>query len=215
MDVSDAAQAAGLVDEVRGRVGVPDLVINSAGVARPGYFHKVDPQDFRWMMDINYFGAVNTIRAVVPAMIERGSGHIVNISSGVFFLPVFGYTAYGASKFALTGLSEILRAEMKAHGIRVSVVFPPNVDTPQLAYESQFRPPEARALMALDPILSPEVSPERMAAAILRGIKRGKFAIFASPADSLFYRVSRLLGGVAFLIMDRMSARAPKSESSR
>jgi 3-dehydrosphinganine reductase len=209
-DVSDAGQAEAMVHEVAAKVGIPHLVVNSAGVARPGYFHKVDPEDFRWMMEINYFGTVHTLRAALPGMIARGSGHIVNISSVAGFMGVFGYTAYGASKFAVTGLSEILRAEMKPLGIRVSVVFPTDVDTPQLAYESQFRPAETWGLTDLGTV----VSAESVAVAILRGVSRGEPVIIPDPMDRVLYRLIRLLGGTAYSIMDWLAARAAKRPRS-
>jgi 3-dehydrosphinganine reductase len=206
VDVSDPAQAAVMVEAVAAKIGVPDLVVNSAGVARPGYFHKVDLEDFHWQMDINYFGTVNTVRAVLPGMIARGSGHIVNISSVAGFLGVFGYSAYGASKFAVAGLSEVLRAEMKPRGISVSVVFPPDVDTPQLAYESPFRPAETRGITDLGAV----VPPENIAAAILRGVSSGHAVIVPDVTDRALYRLTRLLGNMTYRVMDWLAVRAAK-----
>jgi 3-dehydrosphinganine reductase len=201
-DVSDPVQAAAMVAEVTARAGVPHLVVNSAGVARPGYFHKVDPEDFHWMMDINYFGTVNTLRAALPGMIARGSGHVVNISSEVGYMGVFGYSAYGASKFAVAGLSEILRAEMKPLGIRVSVAFPPDVKTPQLAYESQFRPPETRSITALASVISAET----MAKAIVGGVRRRKYVIIPTFTDRTLYWLTRLFGSVTYQVLDWLAA---------
>ena len=97
-------------------------------------------------MATNYFGTLHVIKAVTPGMIDRGSGHIVNICSLGGFLGVFGYSAYCASKYAVRGLSDVLRAELRPYGIHFSVVYPPDTDTPQLAYENPFKPPETRAL---------------------------------------------------------------------
>ena len=72
----------------------------------------MDLDAFRWMMDTNYFGTLHMIKAVLPGMLARGSGHIVNISSITGFLGIFGYSAYAASKFALTGFTDALRAEL-------------------------------------------------------------------------------------------------------
>ena len=83
--------------------GIPDLVINSAGVAYPGYFQELDLEIFHWLMDVNYFGTLNVIKYLTPDMIQRGSGTFVNISSQAGFVGVFGYSAYGASKYALLG----------------------------------------------------------------------------------------------------------------
>ena len=117
--------------------GVPDLVINSAGIARPGEFEGVTLDDFDQMMAINFMGTVNVTHAILPAMLQRKSGHIVNISSLVGFLGMYGYTAYASSKFAIRGFTDSLRAEVKTKGIDLSIVFPTDTDTPQLAEENK------------------------------------------------------------------------------
>jgi NAD(P)-dependent dehydrogenase (short-subunit alcohol dehydrogenase family) len=76
---------------------VPDLLINSAGVAQPGYVQENKLDTFRWMMDVNYYGTLHVTKALLPTMIERRSGYIVNISPVAGFLGVFGYTAWTCS----------------------------------------------------------------------------------------------------------------------
>ena len=107
------------VIQVSEKSGPPDLLVNSAGVAHPGYFQELDLNIFHWMMEVNYFGTVYMTKEVIPSMLKRGSGYIVNISSMAGFVGTFGYTAYGGSKFAVRGFSDVLRAEMKIHGIGV------------------------------------------------------------------------------------------------
>ncbi len=167
-DVSDPSQAQGAVAAVTEQAGLPDLVINSAGITHPGYFEEIDLSIFRQMMDVNYFGTLYTIKAVVPGMLDRGSGHIVNVSSLAGLAGAFGYTAYCASKFAVTGLSDALRAELRHRGIIVSCVFPPDTDTPQLAAENLIKPPETKALGATMKVVSADC-----VAAIDRGRHRG------------------------------------------
>ncbi|HLA98172.1 MAG TPA: SDR family oxidoreductase [Anaerolineales bacterium] len=208
-DVSDPAQAVAAAEQVAREAGSPHLLVNSAGVARPGYFQELDLEAFRWMMDINYFGAVHMVKAVAPKMMKRGSGHIVNISSVAGFLGIYGYSAYGASKFAVTGLSDVLRAELKPHGIRVSIVFPPDVDTPQLAYEKPFRPAETRLLVDGGPILSPEA----VAAAILRGVSRNRYIIIPGATSKALYWLMHALGSAAYPVMDWFVARARRQAS--
>lgn len=205
-DVSDPAQAFAAVEQVTREVGAPHLLVNSAGVVRPGNFHELELDDFRWMMDINYFGTLYMVKAVLPEMMARRSGQIVNISSMAGFLGVFGYSAYAASKFAITGFSDALRSELKPHGIRVSIVFPPDVDTPQLAYDQQFRPAETRALVEGFPILSPQA----VAATILRGVSRGQYAILPGPIAKILYRLILPLGNLADHIIDLIVARAQR-----
>jgi len=84
-------------------VGVPDLVINSAGITHPGYVQNLPIEIFQQMIAVNYMGTVNVVKSILGDMIQRGSGVIVNISSVAGFLGVFGYSAYGPSKYAVRG----------------------------------------------------------------------------------------------------------------
>jgi len=197
-DVSDAAQAQAAVEEVTQKIGLPHLVINSAGFAHPGYFHEQDLDNFRFTMDVNYFGTLYIIKAVVPGMMARGSGHIVNIVSAAGFLGAFGYSSYCASKFAVAGFSDALRAEMKPFGIRVSVVFPSDVNTPQLAYETQYQPAEVKAMAPLRDIMSVEA----VAAETLRGIAHGQYMIFPGFESKLMFFLTRVLGTAVHPVMD-------------
>ena len=201
-DLSVLDEATNAVSKVVKTVGVPDLVINSAGVAHPGYVQDLSFDIFRWMMETNYFATVYVTKALLPGMIDRRSGHIINISSIVGFLSVFGYTAYGASKFAVTGFSETLRAEMKPYGIRISVAFPPDTDTPQLAYENQFKPPETRAISGTAHALSAE----KVAQNILQQAESGRFLIFPGLESRLIYILSsKLPKSLVLAVLDRLA----------
>lgn len=206
-DLSVPDEAADAVSKVIQSAGLPDIIINSAGVAHPGYVQDLPLDVFRWMMGTNYFATVYVTKAVLPGMIERRSGHILNISSMAGFLGVFGYTAYGASKFAVTGFSESLRAELKPHGIRVSVVFPPDTDTPQLAYENQYKPPETRAISGTAHALSAG----QVAQAILQQAERGSFLIFPGSEARLVYILSsKLPRSLVFAVMDWLASKGRK-----
>jgi 3-dehydrosphinganine reductase len=193
-DVSDANQVAQSVKQVIETAGVPDLLINSAGVAHPGYVQDLDLDIFHWMMDVNYFGTVYVTKAVLPGMIERKSGYIVNIASGIAaVVGVYSYSAYGASKFAVRGFSEALRMEMKPHGIQVSIVYPADVDTPQLTYENQYKPAELKQILQILPAVDP-IPPEQVARAIVGGIDRRKNVIIPDLGTSLFIKFFNILG---------------------
>jgi 3-dehydrosphinganine reductase len=203
-DVTDFPQVEQAVAKMTTELGPPELVINSAGAAHPGYFEELDLQIFRWMMEVNYFGTLHVIKAVLPAMIRRGSGHIVNIASLAAILSIFGYTAYSASKYALRGFSDALRSEMKPKGIYLSIAFPPDTDTPQLAYEKQFKPFETSQLSGSASCMSAEAVAEE----ILRGIERRQYLIIPGWESKLLYRLSNLLGGGVYPIIDWLIARA-------
>jgi 3-dehydrosphinganine reductase len=197
-DVVDAAQAAHMVAEVTRQDGTPDLLINSAGITMPGYIQKLGLEVFREMMDVNYFGTVNTVKAVLPGMIERGSGHIVNFSSVAGFGGVFGYSAYGASKYAVRGFSDVLRSEMKAHGIRVSVVFPADTDTPQLAYEKPFQPAETKVMNAK----AKTRTADEVAEAVLHDVQKNRYVILPGGDIKFLYHLNDLMGNAKYWLLD-------------
>ena len=203
-DVADWKQVEKAIRQVIRETGVPDIVINSAGETHPGYVQDLDVGIFRQMMEINSLGTVHVVKAVLPGMIARGSGQIINISSAAGFLGVFGYTAYSASKYAVRGFSDTLRAEIKPLGIRVSIVFPPDTDTPQLAYETPLRPPETKALAGNAGVLTPQ----QVAGEILRGAARGKYIILPGFETKVLYCLNNLLGNGVYTIMDWLIASA-------
>ncbi len=209
-DVSDYDQVENAVAEVTDAVGLPDLVINSAGITYPGYVQEIDLETFRKMMDVNYFGTVYTTRAVLDGIIARGSGYIVNLSSVAGFVGTFGYSAYGASKYAVRGFSDVLRAEMKPHGIGVAVVFPPDTDTPMLDYETPLKPPETRALSGSVDVMSAE----DVANSILKGLERGRYLILPGFETQLLYRLNGLLGNLVYTIMDIFVARSQSGDDN-
>jgi 3-dehydrosphinganine reductase len=200
-DVTVMGQVEGAVAEATARLGAPDLVINSAGFAHPGYFHELDLDIFHQTMSVNYFGTLNVIRAVLPGMRARHSGQIINIASESGFIGLFGYTAYSASKYAVAGFSDALRPELKDMGIRLSVVYPPDVDTPQLAYETPLQPPELRALAPLRSVMSAD----RLAKIILAEAGRGKYMILPGFDAKLMYFLVRLLGRGFYPALDRVT----------
>jgi 3-dehydrosphinganine reductase len=211
-DVTDPACVNQALAEVKGAIGVPDLLVNSAGVAQGGYFQETGMDLFHWMMDVDFYGTVHVIKALLPDMIARRSGYIVNISSLAGVMGIFGYSAYGASKFAVRGFSESLRAEIKKYHIGVSIAYPPDTDTPQLAYEIQFKPIETKALSAGSGLMTPEA----VAAAILKGVKRGRFAILPGFEGKLLYRLSSLFGETINYAFDLTVAQAQnKQETTR
>jgi 3-dehydrosphinganine reductase len=216
-DVSDWDQVSSAVAQVESEIGVPDLVVNSAGVAHPGYFQDLGVEIFHWMMDVNYFGTVYICKAVVPGMVARGTGHIVNISSGAGFIGRYGYTAYGATKYAVRGFTDALRLELKPLGINVSIVFPPDVDTPQLAYEKEYQPPETKAQAGIASLISPSwedmstlMPPEELADSIMPQIKQGRYIILPGFEMKLLYWLSGFIGSGIYPIFDWLIARAQR-----
>ncbi|MEO7653139.1 MAG: SDR family oxidoreductase [Bryobacteraceae bacterium] len=130
MDVdSDASVVAALAGIVR-QAGFIDVLVNNAGVERRGSIEELPFEAFRQTMETNYFGALRCIRALLPAMREKRSGCIVNVTSIAGRISMSPLAPYVASKFALEALSESLAQEVKPFNIRVAIVEPGIIDTP-------------------------------------------------------------------------------------
>ncbi len=181
--------------------GPPDILINSAGQARPDYFENIGPGQFDTTLKLNLYGIRNTVAAALPHM--TAGGYIVNVSSVAGLIGVFGYTDYSASKFAVIGFSEALRAELKPRGITVSVLCPPDTDTPGLEAENRTKPPETRAISAN----ARTVPPEMVARTMMRGLAKKKFLIIPGLDARLSVLAKRLAPGLVEWVMDRTVAR--------
>lgn len=205
-DVSKWEEIEEKITTFMDEVGTPDLLINCAGVVRPGLFEELDVDIFHWMIDINLMGPIHLSKVVVPRMLERGSGHVVNVSSVAGFIGTFGYSAYGASKFGLRGFTDVLRSEMKSRGIDVSIVFPPDTDTPQLKGEESYKPAVTRILSATASVQSAA----DVAVAIRKGIERKKYMIIPGFESKAIYFLNNLPFKLGYHVMDWMVADAQK-----
>lgn len=189
-DVADAAAADEAVARAIAELGPPALLIASAGVVRPGRFDALPLESFERQMAVNYFGTLHLIKAVLPTMRQAGRGHLVLISSGAGLLGIQGYSAYAPTKFALRGLAESLRGELAPEGILVSIVYPPDTDTPQLAAEVALRPPETQRIAGSVRVLSAEA----VAEAVMRGIRHRRFTIAPGWEMTLLAPLHSLIG---------------------
>jgi len=202
-DVTDWDQTQKAIGTLTTDGYAPDTLINAAGFAHPGYCEELPLDIYRKTMDVDYFGTLHAVKAALPAMMEQRSGHIVNFSSMAGYLGVFGYTAYSAAKFAVRGFSDVLRAEMKPHGIHVSVVFPPDTDTPQLHYENQFKPLETRRIAGAARALTAD----QVAQALVRGIERRQVYILPGFEAQLSFALCNGVCGLFHWYFDRVVAK--------
>jgi len=134
-DISNRTAVESAVEKITGELGPIDILINNAGTGTFGKFLDLDPDVWEEQVRVNLFGVYYTTRAVLPAMIERQSGDIVNISSTAGKTGAAITSAYSASKFAVFGLSESLMQEVRKHNIRVTALAPSTVVT-DLAYSA-------------------------------------------------------------------------------
>lgn len=124
LDVTDPAQVRNVVAQAAQTFGRLDVIVNNAGYGLVGAFEELGPDQIARNFDTNFFGALEVIRAALPILREQGTGHIVNISAAAVISNYAGFSIYGATKWALEGVSESLAAELKPLGIKVTIVQP-------------------------------------------------------------------------------------------
>lgn len=199
LDVRDREEFEALVGRIVKTHGHLDILINNAGVAVTGETHRFDYEDWKRVVDINLYGVINGVHAAYPSMVERQSGHIINIASIAGLFPSAGQVSYVASKHAVVGLSHALRSEAADHGVRVTVVCPGIIATPMRDSISVKGQGNEKLLQAL-----PEGMPvERCARIILRRSARNAHTIVVTPLANLLAGVMRLSPGLG-LWMNRL-----------
>jgi 3-dehydrosphinganine reductase len=205
LDVSKHDEVNDVLQRAVTEFGVPDVLINCAGRAKPGRFGDITYQQFDETIQVDLYGAWNTCAFLVPLMKKRG-GYIVNVSSIVGFIGVYGYTDYAAAKFGVIGFSEALRSELKMCGVTVSVLCPPDTDTPGFAEENKTKPPETKAVSATANIMKPGA----VAAALLKGMAKGEFMIIPNADGKFTWIMKRLFPWLVDMVTDSQVTRVQK-----
>ena len=164
-DIADRIRVEGAVAALTRELGPPDILVNNAGIGAYASILEEDPDCYERLMQVNYLGTVHATRAVLPGMVERRRGHIVNVASVAGKLGAPFEAAYSASKFAVVGFTESLAAEAAPFGIGVSLVNPGPVDT-------DFT--DARGVPFQRRVPHP-IKPERVAKAIVAAIEDETF----------------------------------------
>jgi 3-dehydrosphinganine reductase len=190
MDVTDDRDVQDKMSAAVSRFGIPDLLITSAGAGHADNFENISHDAFDALMKVNVYGTRSVVAALVPEMKKKPGGRIVILSSAAGLMGVFGYTSYSTTKFALVGFADCLRTELKPHGIAVTLVCPPEVNTPFLSNESAL-PLEGRVLKDIAGTL--QVEP--VARTIVRGIERNRYLVIPGWWTRYLYFNHRLTNG--------------------
>ncbi len=191
-DVRDVGEVDTQVAALHAAHGDFDFAVLCAGFSHPGYFEDLDLAHHHAMMDLNYFGTLHIVRAVAPAMLARGRGHIVTTSSALGFLGLFGFSGYCASKFAVVGLSEALRSEFDRRGVRVSCFCPPAVQTPGFDRENAVKPADVAAAEAKAKVLEAH----HVATYLLDRLPANPFLVIPGRELRFFHRAHRVVPDV-------------------
>ena len=203
-DVTDEPELRRAFAELVVRSGGCDVLIAGAGGAEPGYFEQLSSEALHRQLDLNYFGAVHAVRAVLPSMLETGQGHVVLVSSVAGLCGVFGYGGYAPAKAALRNFGEVLEAEYGDRGLTVSLVYPPDTLTPGFDRENLTKPAETTAVSAL---VKP-VSALRVAQALVAGIEKNRRNITADRSSALLAGATSLVAPIARASMRRAVRKA-------
>ena len=165
IDIADREMVIGTVGTAIAEAGTPDVLINMAGIGGTAELADMKFETFDRVIKINLYGTRHIVEAVLPSMLARGNGKIVLVGSMGGIIPVYGYTAYGSSKFAVVGLAQCLRYELKPRGISVACFCPGEVETPGLAAERKTLHPASAALKRIGGTMPVE--------AAVRGLVKG------------------------------------------
>jgi NAD(P)-dependent dehydrogenase (short-subunit alcohol dehydrogenase family) len=205
LDVSDAKAFAALRDSLFDQVGVPDIIVNNAGVGMSGTFIDTSLGDWDWLMGINCGGVVNGCHYFAPAMVKRGSGHIVNMASGLGLVGGPKLTAYAASKFAVVGLSESLRVELASEGVGVSAICPGIVNT-EITNTMRVTTGEANEVRekASAFYFKRNYGPERVAKAVVKAVKKNSGLVPVCPETHFSFFLKRLLPNHAASLLGKL-----------
>lgn len=198
LDVTDSQAVQNLVEEVEAELGPIDRVYNAAAIMPTALLMDQDVETIRRIMDVNYGGVANVTRAVMPRMLERGRGDLVNFASIAGWLPCIHFGAYNASKFAVVAFTEVLAHENRDRGVRITCVCPPPVDTPLLD-QAKSKP---RILEQ-----APPIRPEEVLDAIEDALERGRLWVFPGRGTSLLWRMRRFAPGLTWRRLHQVEGR--------
>jgi NAD(P)-dependent dehydrogenase (short-subunit alcohol dehydrogenase family) len=179
--------------------GNPCRAINSAGIQRADLFEESKEEDYRFVVETNLFGSRNFAAAVLPHMKEGAKLAFVSSLAGI--VSNYTYAAYSSSKFGVVGLAGVLRIELKARGIGVSVICPPEIITPMVEKELLTMHPVTRKLKDF----AGTIPLESACASIYRDLEKGRFMIIPGCKAKMTYFLNKFLPGhIRHLITDRM-----------
>ena len=204
-DVADWDAVVALAEAVHDGHGPLDVLVNNAGVGMTGRLADVSIDDWRWIRSINLDGVVHGCKAFGPAMIERRSGHVVNVSSGLGYTPRATEPAYVTTKAAVLALSQCLRADWTRHGVGVSAVCPGVIDTP-IVDHARFLGGQAdpRTRARAKWLFRRGHPPEAVAGAIVGAVRRNRAVVPVGWEAHLGWWASRVTPAVVQQLVARV-----------
>lgn len=197
-DATDMERLESSLTEFVDRNGIPDYLINVVGYAYPQYVQELTLEDYRKCMEVNYYGQLIPTLILLPHLMAARKGHIANVSSMMGYFGIMGYAAYAPTKFAIVGLTEVLRNELKPYNISFSVLYPPDTDTPGFEVENRTKPRECALISENVKLLSAQ----EVAEAFVEGIIKKRYAILPGEAGFV-WKMNRHFPWLVRWITDR------------
>ncbi|MBN1289113.1 MAG: SDR family oxidoreductase [Actinobacteria bacterium] len=195
VDLTSEESVKEMAETVIDKYGGADVLVNVAGVLMLGDFADSPLKQWKWVVDVNLFGQANTIHYLLPAMIERKSGHIVNVASAAGLFPITCLSAYTASKHASVGFSEVLSQELREHGILVTTVCPGGSNTPmgESMITHGFSQTEKLSLSNTSSLRKFLTSPEDLADLMVKSVLDEKPGIVAMRGTRILHFIHKYL----------------------
>ncbi|TGL28478.1 SDR family NAD(P)-dependent oxidoreductase [Leptospira koniambonensis] len=184
-DLTKQEEVESMVSILNSRFSDLEVLVNNAGYAKEGPFLDQNISEIDRHTGINLLGPIRLIHAVVPMMLRKGSGSVVNIVSIGGIIALADSALYSATKFGLRGFLTAIHEELKGTGVKISGIYPAAVDTPMLLHEALNGGTVLNWLNAVK-------SPDDVASAVLRGIRTGKLEIYVPYGDGLSSRLAAL-----------------------
>ena len=204
-DVSDRQTIEQIIHLIGKQKGGIDILINNAGYGGGKRFDDFSVEELEDYMTVNYFGALYATRAAW-GYLKASKGHLGFVSSVAGYAGLWGFTGYVPAKFALSGLAECLRMEGKDHGINVTIIFPPDTDTPLLHRSQAKAPPELVALMKSASLMTADA----VAKLFVKGIADNRFEVICNGSSRLIRILKGIVPRFYFFIIDRILSNSRK-----
>jgi 3-dehydrosphinganine reductase len=204
-DATDMDMLKPLLEDFIKNYGVPDYLFNLVGRAIPGYIEDYTLDDFKNNMNFSYYGQLVPTLILVPYFMKEKKGHIIYFSSILGYLGIMGFGAYIPTKFAIVGLAEALRNELKPHNVKISIVYPPDTNTPGLTTENEGKPQECAIMSETGGLLEPKEVSEY----VIKKVLKNKFHISPGNAKSIRY-INRIFPKLVRWFLDRDYKKARK-----
>jgi len=173
-DLSDPTDVATLIQRVEDEAGPIDVLVNNAGIDAVGGFCEGPPDDLRRVTEVNYLAPAELCRQVIPRMLARGGGHIVNVSSGAGCIVAPGLVTYSASKAALSHFTAGLRADFRGLPIGTTLVELGPILTDMLTHTEEYEPTARSFERSYRLRLAVKVPPDKVAEEVVKAVQKGR-----------------------------------------